>query len=73
MNIEKNLIPGNKHGISSSYIRGNNISINKYIEEKIIPSKTAIVHLTSTEFQKYLEIKYEMYPDVCVVLDCDLY
>ncbi|OUM59506.1 hypothetical protein PIROE2DRAFT_14961 [Piromyces sp. E2] len=71
---------GNKAGITSSYIRGNNLSINKHIDSKKLSAKTAFMHFTSLEFQKFLTTKYYMMPaiprlyddiEVCYTIDCD--
>eukprot|EP00833_Pecoramyces_ruminatium_P014675 jgi/Orpsp1_1/1188707/evm.model.d7180000066608.1 len=59
------VLPGHKEGLSGSFIGGDNISINKYInEEKIEAAIKALIYMTSKEVQKQMMIKYNIFSGI---------
>jgi len=78
------ILPGRKVGISGSFIGGDNIGINKYIDKK--NKKAAIqilMHLTSKVVQKKMMIKFNIFSgitslyeekEICNLRDlCEIY
>jgi len=82
--FKASVLPGHYEGVSSTFIGGDNISINKYIDKrKVEASIKALIYMTSKEVQKRMIAKfnlftgiYSLYEDkeVCNTTDlCDIY
>eukprot|EP00833_Pecoramyces_ruminatium_P001306 jgi/Orpsp1_1/1175338/evm.model.c7180000053445.1 len=82
--FKASVLPGHYEGISSTFIGGDNISINKNIDkEKIDASVTALIYMTSKEVQKKMIFKFNVFSgihslyedkELCNKTDfCDIY
>jgi len=81
---EVTILPGSKEGISGSYIGGDNISINKFIEkEKVEAAIKALQYMTSKDVQKRMMAEFNIFSgiyslykekELCDMGDlCDIY